>query len=185
MKESNSKRFVIVGVESTGKSSCAEFLTENLNATLITEYAREYLEINSNEYSFEDFQRIAIGQKNLEDTAFAKQKGNEILILDTDFIVIYIWSKIVYGFIEEWIIERLNSYDSRVYFLMSPDVAWVNDGLREYPDLQVRRAIHQQYVEALELFKCEYHLITGNDHSHRQNEVLNIIKTEYLSPTSV
>lgn len=183
--QNKSNRFVIVGVESTGKSSCAEFLAEKLQATLITEYAREYLEINSNEYSFEDFQKIANGQKNIENAAFAEQQEDEILILDTDFIVIYIWSKIVYGFIEDWIIERLKSYDSRIYFLMSPDVEWVNDGLREYPDLEVRRAIHQNYVEVLGLFKCEYHLITGNDHSQRQNEVLDIIKMEYLSPTSV
>jgi len=172
--------FVIVGVESTGKSSCAEFLSNSLPAKLIPEYAREYLELHSNTYTLEDFLIIAAGQKKVEDDALKNFRHREIIIFDTDFIVIYIWSKIVYGKVDEWIIERIKNYSDRIYFLMSPDVEWVNDGMREYPDIEVRRDIHLRYIEVLELFGCSYYLIEGNDHTVRQNEVLSIIKELYL-----
>ena len=38
------KDFVIVGVESTGKSTSASFVAQQTGAILIPEYAREYLE---------------------------------------------------------------------------------------------------------------------------------------------
>ena len=58
---------------------------------------------------------------------------------------------------------------------MSPDVAWLNDGLREYPDLEVRKNIHSQYVELLDKLKFQYYIIEGNDHEAREKEVIACI----------
>mgnify|MGYP003495395897 FL=1 len=164
-------KFVIVGVESTGKSTCAHNVAVHFQATLATEYARDYLEEFGNEYDYEDFIKIANGQLIKEKKA-ESNKNNKITIFDTDFIVIYIWAKIVFNKIEPWIIDRINEYKDRIYFVMSPDVAWINDGLREYPDLEVRRNIHRQYVELLNKLKFQYYIIEGNDHEAREKEVI-------------
>ena len=153
-------KFVIVGVESTGKSTCAHNVAVHFQATLATEYARDYLEEFGNEYDYEDFIKIANGQLIKEKKA-ESNKNNKITIFDTDFIVIYIWAKIVF-----------NKYKDRIYFVMSPDVAWLNDGLREYPDLEVRKNIHSQYVELLDKLKFQYYIIEGNDHEAREKEVI-------------
>ena len=110
-------KFVIVGVESTGKSTCAHNVAVHFQATLATEYARDYLEEFGNEYDYEDFIKIANGQLIKEKKA-ESNKNNKITIFDTDFIVIYIWAKIVFNKIEPWIIDRINEYKDRIYFVM-------------------------------------------------------------------
>jgi len=175
--------FVIVGVESTGKSMGAQFLANELNAILIPEYARLYLEQHDNHYDHDGFKEIAHGQKNLEDEAVNKAGPNDILVFDTDFIVIYVWSKIVYGSVPQWIIDRIHSYSKRLYFLMTPEVEWVNDGMREYPDPEVRRGIHQIYQKILEDFNMPYHIISGTEYEKRQLNMLKVAKA-YLSEES-
>ena len=150
-------------------------MAKYFKATLVTEYARDYLDAYGNSYDYADFLKIAHGQLEKE-KASESITNNSIIIFDTDFIVIYIWAKIVFNKIEPWIIDRIKSYNDRVYFVMSPDVEWVSDGLREYPDLEVRRDIHRQYVTLLEKLNYHYHVIEGNDHESREKEVIARIK---------
>lgn len=171
------KIFAFAGVESTGKSNCAAYLAYSLHGKLIEEFARVYLEENSNQYKHEDFIKIARGQAELEDKALRSASAGDILVFDTDYIVIYVWSLIVYGSVPDWIQQRILSYEPRVYFLMTPEVEWVRDGLREYPDLKIREAIHQTYIDTLRQFGCRYHIINGDNHSVRQLEVLQIARS--------
>lgn len=168
-------KFVIVGVESTGKSTCAYEVARHFDAGLVTEYAREYLELHSNAYDYEDFIAIAKGQAEKEDKAVQNISKVQVLIFDTDFIVISIWAEIVFNKIEKWISSRTAGYHDRIYFVMNPDVEWVNDGLREYPELKDRQMIHQKYVELLESYGYEYYIISGTDHAERISKVIEII----------
>lgn len=170
--------FSVVGVESTGKSTCAAFLAEVLNGKLIEEYARLYLEEHSNSYDQDDFLAIAIGQAHMENRALQTASEEDILIFDTDYIVIYVWSMIVFNVIPGWIVDRLNQYPPKIYFLMTPEVEWINDGLREYPDLAVRERIHRIYIEVLQKFNCKYYIITGSDYEERQKLVLQLALEE-------
>lgn len=170
--------FAVVGVESTGKSTCAAFLTEALNGRLIEEYARLYLEEHSNTYNHEDFLEIAKGQAYMENHAMETAAEGDILVFDTDYIVIYVWSMIVFNNIPQWITNRIEHYPPKVYFLMTPEVEWVNDGLREYPDLEVRESIHRIYIEVLEKFNCKYFIISGPDYRARQEKALQLALEE-------
>lgn len=60
--KSQIKKIVIIGPESTGKSTLCGQLAAHYNTVWVREYAREYLEKNGTAYTFEDLYEIAKGQ---------------------------------------------------------------------------------------------------------------------------
>ena len=54
-------KIAFLGPESSGKTTLAEMLTKKLNCSLVSEYARKYLE-NKPYYSVHDLKKIAEGQ---------------------------------------------------------------------------------------------------------------------------
>ncbi|HMF72604.1 MAG TPA: ATP-binding protein, partial [Flavitalea sp.] len=56
------KRIVVVGPESTGKSTLCQQLAEHYNTAWVPEYAREYLLKHGMNYSYDDLLTIAKGQ---------------------------------------------------------------------------------------------------------------------------
>ena len=56
------KKIVVIGPESTGKSTLCRQLAEHFETLWCPEYAREYLLTNGKDYSFSDLLTIAKGQ---------------------------------------------------------------------------------------------------------------------------
>ena len=72
------KKIVVIGPESTGKSTLCQMLANQYQTAWVKEYAREYLLMNGTAYSFENLLDIAKGQIALEDEAlhsFANKSG--------------------------------------------------------------------------------------------------------------
>jgi len=61
------RKIVIIGPESTGKSSLCEQLAQHYDSLWCPEFAREYLLTNGASYSYDDLLAIAKGQLALED----------------------------------------------------------------------------------------------------------------------
>ena len=61
------KKIVVIGPESTGKSTLCEKLAQYYNTLWVPEYAREYLENNGSDYTYDDLLTIAKGQIESED----------------------------------------------------------------------------------------------------------------------
>lgn len=61
------KKIVVLGPESTGKSTLCEQLADHYHTVWVPEYARTYLHENGMDYSYEDLLTIAKGQLALED----------------------------------------------------------------------------------------------------------------------
>ena len=70
------KKIVIIGPESSGKSTLCEQLAAHYNTIWVREYAREYLLKNGTDYTFENLLDIAKGQIALEDTVFKQAKND-------------------------------------------------------------------------------------------------------------
>lgn len=68
------KKIVIIGPESTGKSTLCEQLAAHYNTLWCPEYAREYLLKHGTDYSFDDLLTIAKGQLRLEEK-YSEQVG--------------------------------------------------------------------------------------------------------------
>ena len=60
------KKVVILGPESTGKSTLCEQLAQHFDTMWCPEFAREWLLTNGKNYSYDDLLTIAKGQLALE-----------------------------------------------------------------------------------------------------------------------
>src|SRR6185312_14702126 len=77
------KKIVVIGPESTGKSTLCEKLAEHYNTLWVPEYAREYLEKNGTEYSYDDLLIIAKGQIELEEDTSLKVQSSKFKVENT------------------------------------------------------------------------------------------------------
>src|SRR5258708_37986727 len=91
------KKVVIIGPESTGKSTLCQQLAEHYNTTWCPEYAREYLLKHGMDYSYDDLLTIAKGQIALEEKSLSYLKSlqssrkSRLFFIDTDMYVMKVW----------------------------------------------------------------------------------------------
>lgn len=67
MQQEEIRKVVIIGPESTGKSTLCAQLAQHYQTELCGEYARQYLTEHGKNYAFENLETIAKGQLALED----------------------------------------------------------------------------------------------------------------------
>jgi NadR type nicotinamide-nucleotide adenylyltransferase len=150
-----SKKIVIIGPESTGKSTLCEGLAAHYHTEWVREYAREYmLAHKGKDYNYDDLTTIARGQLALEDTAVAAGEreaatGDSVLFIDTDLYVMKVWSEYVFGRCETWILKEIAARHYDGYLLCRTDLPWTKDELREYPDLATRERLYHIYKDIL------------------------------------
>ena len=137
------RKIVVIGPESTGKSTLSQQLASALGTVYNPEYARAYLDEIGRPYEEADLLHIAKGQLEAEDRL--ADMASNYLICDTDLNVIKVWSESKYGrcnpHILEWIAQR--RYD--LYLLTYPDFPWLPDPQREHPDPADRLYFYNQY----------------------------------------
>lgn len=157
------KKIVIIGPESTGKSTLCELLANHYRTKWVPEYAREYLLTNGKEYSYKDLLAIAKGQLALEDemnfqfpvSSFQSPnlpltpQGSQLLFIDTDMYVMKVWCEFVFGKCHQWIIDQITNRKYDLYLLCNTDLPWVKDELREYPDSETREKLFRIYKDVL------------------------------------
>jgi nicotinamide riboside kinase len=188
------KKVVIIGPESTGKSTLCEMLAQHYNTQWCPEFAREYLLTNGKAYDFEDLLIIAKGQLALEDeyvgmvppsylpiggkmaseeipfpnsglpptdpqlsdfpTSQLSDFGlptpnSQLLFIDTDQYVMKVWCEYVFNECHSWILRRIAERPYDLYLLCKPDLPWVADTLREYPDEKPRQELYHMYRDLL------------------------------------
>jgi NadR type nicotinamide-nucleotide adenylyltransferase len=163
------KKIVIIGPESTGKSTLCEMLAQHYNAEWCPEFAREWLLTNGTAYTFDDLLTIAKGQVALEEefahkmvdsvpfTIDGKKErfkqpssvNRQLLFLDTDMYVLKVWCEYVFNDCHTWILNRIAERPYDLYLLCKPDLPWVKDELREYPDEKPRQELYHMYRDLL------------------------------------
>lgn len=139
------KKIVIIGPESTGKTTLCTELANHFNAQWVPEYAREYLLKNGTDYDFEDLLTIAQGQLRSEDAYTQQASGQKLLFIDTDMYVMKVWCEFVFGKCHSFVLDELAKRKYDLYLLCNTDLPWVRDELREYPDLETRQHLYELY----------------------------------------
>ena len=166
-------KVVILGPESTGKSTLSKMLAEHYQTLYCAEYAREYLMTNGKEYTYDDLLSIAKGQVAAEDAyplqvqkLEAQNKGisdhQSILFVDTDMYVMKVWCEFVFGKCHPYILEQLVTRKYDLYLLCNIDLPWEQDELREYPDLETREKLYGIYKKLLVDQAVPWVEISGN-----------------------
>lgn len=156
------KKIVVIGPESTGKSTLSEELAKALQTLWVPEYARTYLENLGREYTEADLLEIAKGQLAAEDTAI--QQANKYLICDTDLYVIKVWSEAKYGRCHPWILEQIAQRKYDLYLLTYIDVAWTDDPQREHPLPEERQYFYNIYRDIVIQSGTQWVDIQGAEH---------------------
>jgi NadR type nicotinamide-nucleotide adenylyltransferase len=159
--ETAMKKIVIIGPESTGKSTLSEQLAAHYQTAWVPEYARAYLQEHGTQYTFDDLLTIAQGQIALEEKYIAETTGSPLFI-DTDMYVMKVWCEFVFGKIHPWILEQIATRRYDLYLLCNVDLPWVQDELREYPDLVVRQQLYHIYKDILLHQPVPWADISGN-----------------------
>lgn len=177
------KKIVLIGPESTGKSTLCEQLAQHYQTVWVKEYAREYLQTNGKQYVFSDIKQIALGQMENEERGIAEAIKNyhthqklQPLFIDTDFQVLKVWSEIVFNQCDNWLLNTISSRKYDLYLLCAPDIPWVKDEFREAPDLLSRVKIFQHYKEIMINQQIDWSLIDGDFESRRIKAIAAVDK---------
>ena len=153
------KKIVVIGPESTGKSTLCGQLEQHYETTWCPEFAREYLLTNGKNYDFEDLLTIAKGQLALEDEYSATLEENSLpmledgghlpLFIDTDMYVMKVWCEFVFENCHRFILDEIVKRKYDLYLLCNTDLPWVKDELREYPDIESRKKVYAIYKDLM------------------------------------
>jgi len=178
------KKIVIIGPESTGKSTLSEQLAAHFNTLWCPEYARGYLLRHGKEYSFASLLDIAKGQLALEEQCASEVKkkfypdaslsGRHLLFIDTDMYVMKVWCEYVFGKCHHYILERIAERKYDLYLLCDTDLPWTKDELREYPDEQPRKELYNMYKDILVNQQIPWVNING-DYQQRFETAVNAV----------
>ncbi|NBV30685.1 MAG: ATPase [Chitinophagaceae bacterium] len=180
------KKIVVIGPESTGKSTLCRQLAEHFETVWCPEYAREYLLTNGKDYSYTDLLAIAKGQiageenwaELLEKRAapLLEQDYDIPYFIDTNMVVMKVWAEFVFNKCHPYIEEQLAKRKYDHYFLCEPDLEWEKDELREYPDLETREKLFFIYKNYLEQQSIPWTLIKGKNEDRIQSAIRTVNK---------
>lgn len=163
-------KVVILGTESTGKTTLTVQLAEYFNCTFVTEIARDLID-NSNTFEFDDLHRIAIEHAKRIDKAFLSE--SPLIIIDTDIHITKSYANFIFNKTLEVENKIYNSNKSDLYLYLNNDVEYVQDGTRlnesdrNLLDISHRQILTQHNIEIVE--------ITG-DWEQRFKQAVTIIK---------
>lgn len=166
------KKIVILGPESTGKSTLSEQLAQHYDTMWCPEFAREYLLVNGLNYTYEDLLAIAKGQLALEDeyaTTLENQSlplledgGHIPLFIDTNMYVMKVWCEFAFGDCHRFILDQIITRKYDLYLLTNVDLPWAPDEMREYPDLHTRQRLYNIYKDIMINQSVPWVEISGN-----------------------
>lgn len=176
------KRVLVVGGESTGKSTLVQNLAIAYNTNFVKEIGRETCEIAGGEeyMNAEDLYENFLRQKTEE--MKAANDSNRILFVDTDALTTKFYSR----FLLENSCEKrkcelladaisdINRFD--LVLFLEPTVEFVQDGTRNEEIASDREKYSKQIKSLFDERKIEYHCISGN-YLDRFNEAKRLIES--------
>jgi NadR type nicotinamide-nucleotide adenylyltransferase len=177
------RRVVLIGAESTGKTTLAQQLAERFNTRWVPEYGREHWENKihalsgddpSPSWSHEEFVQIATEQQAREN--LLARAANRVLICDTNAFATGTWHERYYGDRDPRV-DAIGAADKvDLYLVTAPDVPFVQDGFRDGES--IRHWMHSRFIDQLTSKGWNWRLIDGSYHdrlSRAENEVQSLI----------
>jgi NadR type nicotinamide-nucleotide adenylyltransferase len=160
-------KIAIVGPESTGKSTLSAYLADCYHTIWVPEFAREYCENLTQPPNLQDELNMFHGQLALEKQLLPQ--ANKILICDTTFITIKIWSDHLFGGTPPEVAEELKKHHYDLYLLLDIDMPWQDDPLRDFPDM--REHFMEVWHNELRALNAKYIVISGLGDKRYQHAV--------------
>jgi NadR type nicotinamide-nucleotide adenylyltransferase len=168
-------KIAVVGPESTGKSTMSVYLAKHYNTVWVPEYAREYCEKLTEPCTWQDEINIFYGQLALENELLPQANG--LLICDTTFITVKIWSDYTFGESPKEVLDELSKHPYDLYLLLNIDLPWEEDPLRDFPHM--REHFMEVWYKELHALDAKYVLISGTGQDRYENAMAAI--DEFIS----
>ena len=149
------RRVVLIGAESTGKTTLAQALAERYSTVWVPEFGREHWERKVAgpamdgplpAWSVAEFREIAAEQQRRENEA--ARRANRVLLCDTNAFATGTWHERYQGCRDE-VVDEIGRRDRvDLYLLTEPDFPFVQDGWRDGES--IRDWMHTRFVEQLD-----------------------------------
>lgn len=160
-------RIVLIGAESTGKTTLCEALAAHYGTVWVAEYGREHWENKiaaqntppgeTPAWTDDEFIHIAEEQQRRENEAATR--ANRVLICDTNAFATATWFE-RYAGTRHPEVDAIGARDKvDLYLIPSPDVPFVQDGVRDGE--KIRGWMHDRFLELIRAGGTPYLLITG------------------------
>jgi nicotinamide riboside kinase len=178
MKKGSVKKIVVTGPESTGKTALTEALVPLLNAVLIPEFARTYVENLHRPYGYIDLEIIARHQV-AEEKRLSDISGDRILLMDTWLIITKVWFDVVFGKVPAWIDSYISTSGIDLFLVCQTDLPWIADPVRENGG-EMRGLLFDRYCREIENYGFKYEVVEGHG-AVRVENALRLIQTHGLA----
>ncbi|HEY2583838.1 MAG TPA: ATP-binding protein [Mucilaginibacter sp.] len=150
-------KIAVVGPESTGKSTMSVYLANHYQTVWVPEFARGYCEKLTAPPTWQDEINMFYGQLALEKELLPK--ADKILVCDTTFITVKIWSDYTFGRSPQEVLDELPKHPYDFYLLLNIDLPWEEDPLRDFPHMRDHfMAVWHKELQAL---NAPYAVISG------------------------
>lgn len=144
------------------------WLADHYDTIWVPEYARGYCEKLTAPPTWQDEINMFKGQVALEQEMIADVR-NDILICDTTFITVKIWSDHIFGNAPEEVTDALSKHYYDLYLLLDIDMPWQDDPLRDFPTL--REHFMKVWHNELKAINANYVVISGTGQQRYDNAV--------------
>jgi len=169
-------KVVILGTESTGKTTLTEQLANYYNCSMVAEIGRDLIP-DSTDFSFDDLLFVANEHaKKINETVL---RDSPLVIVDTDIHITKSYAKFAFGLempVSEYIID---ANKANLYLYLNNDVPYYQDGTRL--NKTERDLLDQSHREVLAQHQIKFVEITGNwqkRFEHAVSEISKLITTQ-------
>jgi NadR type nicotinamide-nucleotide adenylyltransferase len=168
------KRLTLIGPESVGKSTLAYRLPAKFQTLVAPEYGRAYDQYYKQGHDWRADDLAVLARTHVAMRRAIAGEAGPLLIEDTDAVQTAIWSLHLTGEIDPMLamLERLSPADH--YLLLSPDVAWTQDGVR-YAGAEATRAFFfDEALRRLRALGASFDIIDGGDFDSRAERAFTL-----------
>ncbi|POY37879.1 cytidyltransferase [Solitalea longa] len=150
-------KVVLLGTDSTGKSTLAEKLAQHYACSVVAEAGRELIP-DSKALVYEDL--VWVANEHAKRITDAVAGDNALVIIDTDIHITKSYSRFIFNKelkVDEDIIQANQAY---LYLYLNNDVAYFQDGTRLV--VEERRQLDLSHRQVLDAINIHYVEIKGN-----------------------
>ncbi len=165
------KTIVLLGGESSGKTTLGQALSAKLNCPFVPEYGRYLFDFKNGILNNDDFAVIAKTQLLMQNQAeaWALQQGVRYVVCDTSPLTTFWYSVQMTGRVEPEL-SRLAQHRYDYTVLCSNDIPFIQDGTRK--DQAFRDAALNWYQSMLLSYQ---HLVVAGDVDYRCEQVVKML----------
>ncbi|WMY95952.1 MAG: multifunctional transcriptional regulator/nicotinamide-nucleotide adenylyltransferase/ribosylnicotinamide kinase NadR [Arsenophonus sp.] len=172
------RKVVILGGESSGKSTLVNKLANIFNTTSAWEYGRDYVfsHLGGDEMAlqYSDYDKIALGHLKYID--FAVKYANKVVFIDTDFITTQAFCQQYEGKTHPFVQALIDEYRFDLVILLENNTPWISDGLRSLGTDKERINFQNLLINLLFKNSVEFVVINSPDYDVRFLRCIELVQ---------